>query len=188
MNHLPIRLIGPGERGDLTGMTQRIPEGAEKKAEDEKAKSRVRPKVSGLRSPGSWGLGKTEGVIAAGAWAARAEVANLLEDGVEIETLLYLIRKGCEGNHKLSFDGTLEDLESEDSVVEKAPSSRTTPSPPPNKASTREVLGDMSEEDWNVALAKQKSILESLSGGERPPWAKRLPDQLRLVACFLWSP
>ena len=163
------------------------------KAEDGKTKSHIRPKGSGV--PGSaksgstsWSLGKTEGVIAAGAWAARAEVANLLEDGIEIDTLLYLIRKGCEGNHKLALDGTLEDLESEESVAEKAPSSRTTPSPPPGEASTREVLGDMSDEDWNVALAKQKSILESLSGGERPPWAKEASKSAAAGSLFPLEP
>lgn len=64
------------------------------KAEDEKTKRQGRSKASETSGPAksgstSWSLGKTEGVIAAGAWAARAEVANLLEDGIEIETLLY---------------------------------------------------------------------------------------------------
>ena len=68
-------------------------------------------------------------------------------------------------------------------MAEKDPSSRTTPSPPPGEASTREVLGDMSDEEWNIALAKQKSILESLSGGERPQ--RRYPERLLPVVCFL---
>ena len=68
-------------------------------------------------------LGKTDGVVAAGAWAARIEIASLLEEGIEVDTLLYLIRKGREDNRKLTLDGSLEDPESEESEEDKGRSS-----------------------------------------------------------------
>lgn len=148
------------------------------RAEKGHDRDRVRPGTSGSsiptrsRSP-SWALGRTEGVLAAGAWAGRLEIADLLEEGIDADTLLYLIRKGKESGRKLKPDGSLEDplprVPDEESEV--APTSR--PSSPLGKGDAREVLGDMTDEEWNLALAKQKSILESLAGGgERPPWAK----------------
>lgn len=97
-------------------------------------------------------LGKTDGVVAAGAWAARIEIASLLEEGIEGDTLLYLIRKGREDNRKLTLDGSLEDPESEESEEDKGRSSLANPSSPPGGAATREVLGDLSEQEWNLAL------------------------------------
>eukprot|EP00435_Cladocopium_sp_Y103_P057110 s1830_g19.t1 len=47
-------------------------------------------------------LGKTEGAYAAGAWAAREEVASLLEAGVPAEEILAEIRSGQEGRHQLN--------------------------------------------------------------------------------------
>eukprot|EP00435_Cladocopium_sp_Y103_P034639 s1626_g9.t1 len=46
-------------------------------------------------------LGRTEGAFAAGAWAAREEMASLLESGIPPEDLIAQIRAGQEGDHKL---------------------------------------------------------------------------------------
>ena len=97
-------------------------------------------------------LGKTDGVVAAGAWAARIEIASLLEEGIEVDTLFYLIRKGREDNRKLTLDGSLEDPESEESEEDKGRSSLANPSSGLHGAARREVLGDLSEEEWNLAL------------------------------------
>ena len=135
------------------------------------------------RSPG-WRLGKTEGMLASGAWAARAEIANMLEFGIDADTLLKLLKSGKEGSKKLPLDGGI-DLDSDDRRGERSPSSEDSRSAPPDEnKSVREVLGDMSDEEWKMALAKQKSILESLSGVERPPWTKASPVQASASRLF----
>eukprot|EP00435_Cladocopium_sp_Y103_P018643 s2629_g4.t1 len=55
-------------------------------------------------SPRKYGLGSTSGLVAAGAWAARLEVANLLESGCPPEHLLALIRRGEESHFPLRLD------------------------------------------------------------------------------------
>eukprot|EP00435_Cladocopium_sp_Y103_P058585 s2085_g20.t1 len=46
-------------------------------------------------------LGRTSGVIAVGAWAARLEIARMLQEGVPGEDLVKLIQKGEEGDEPL---------------------------------------------------------------------------------------
>ena len=61
----------------------------------EKSTSSPRPSTEDGR------LGKTEGIFAAGAWAAREELASLLEDGIAPDELVAEIRAGHEGEHRL---------------------------------------------------------------------------------------
>ena len=53
-------------------------------------------------------LGKTSGVVAVGAWAARVEIARMLEQGVPGTKILEAIRKGEEGEFPLSTADSLE--------------------------------------------------------------------------------
>ena len=52
-------------------------------------------------------LGKTSGVVAVGAWAARVEIARMLEQGVPGTKILEAIRKGEEGEFPLSTADSL---------------------------------------------------------------------------------
>ena len=51
-------------------------------------------------------LGRTQGMMAAGAWAARAEIGALLEAGVPSERILDAIRRGEEGEQPLELYGS----------------------------------------------------------------------------------
>eukprot|EP00434_Breviolum_minutum_P028379 symbB.v1.2.025106.t1/scaffold2387.1/size80445/1 len=53
-------------------------------------------------------LGKTSGVTSAGAWAARLEMANLLEARCDPTTLIKMTREGTEGDHPLDMSGKLQ--------------------------------------------------------------------------------
>ena len=87
----------------------------------------------------------TSGVMAAGAWTARLEIADMLEAGVDPKTLVALIRKGEEG-------------------VELDP-------PPLTEGSTATTPAD--DEDWELIAATQRSIVEAVGGEEAmPPWAR----------------
>ena len=52
-------------------------------------------------------LGQTSGVVAVGAWAARVEIARMLEQGVPGTKILEAIRKGEEGEFPLSTADSL---------------------------------------------------------------------------------
>ena len=53
-------------------------------------------------------LGRTSGVFAAGAWAARLEIAHLLESGISTEALLSEINSGRESDRPLEMRGGKE--------------------------------------------------------------------------------
>ena len=83
--------------------------------------------------------------MAAGAWSARLEIADMLEAGVDPKTLVALIRRGEEG-------------------VELDP-------PPLTEGSTATTPAE--DEDWELIAATQRSIVEAVGGEEAmPPWAR----------------
>ena len=106
-------------------------------------------------------LGRSSGVMAAGAWSARLEVANLLESRCDPQRLVMLIRSGKEGSHDLMPDGSVKS-------GEEAPVSPTGSIPYSPTSPGSEFKEGKVEED----LMKQKAILESLSEapGNVPPW------------------
>ena len=59
-------------------------------------------------------LGKTEGMVAMGAWAARLEIAQLLSSGVSPSEVIRMIQSGQEGSEPLKMStppsGALSDL------------------------------------------------------------------------------
>ena len=126
-----------------------------------------------------YSLGRTAGVAAAGAWAARQEVASLLRARCSPDTLVSLIERGEEGPHVLNFAGS------------DAPKFPRRKSPSPDKSwskvesekrssalergsATQELFSD--DDDWDKDVEKQRAILESLvppSGEVTPVWASR---------------
>ena len=80
-----------------TTLYSQPPRTSEEISRDRK-RSEVSPPMSEFSSSR---LGRTEGSFAAGAWAAREELAALIEAGVPAEELLAEIRSGQEGTHPL---------------------------------------------------------------------------------------
>ena len=125
-------------------------------------------------------LGQTSGVAAAGAWAARWEIASLLEAKCEVGKLIGDIKSGKEGDHILqmgaqtSAAGSLRSWSPVGSGVKAAE----------RKGSSKEVDrpnlfgGSSDSEDFDDEIAKQRAILESLvdeSTTSLPPWAMTKP-------------
>ncbi len=102
-------------------------------------------------------LGRSSGPTSAGAWAARWEVASLLEARCSPEDLVRMIRSGREGTRPLNMNGSIEVDQVEGDECES-----TVPSP-----SASLDHGDLESE-----IAKQKAILESLGAADSmtPPW------------------
>ena len=115
-------------------------------------------------------LGRSSGFHAAGAWAARLEIANLLESRCDPERLVSEIRKGQESSAEIRMDGGLsqevtEFLRSGRSDTDLEMVSETRGASPASKHS--------SEGNEDV-VAKQKAILESLtSSTSAPAWANQ---------------
>ena len=125
----------------------------------------------GGSNPERFVLGATQGQLAAGAWAARLEVANLLESRCDPGQLIHLIRGGHEGPEKLDVSGTPHSKRSR-SPLRRAirspayePSLGESPSP-----------GSLFDEKGNndAELGLQKALLESLSREDRdtPDWVR----------------
>ena len=110
------------------------------------------------------------GFHAAGAWAARLEIANLLESRCDPERLVSEIRKGQESSAEIRMDGGLsqevtEFLRSGKSDTDFEMVSETREASPASKHS--------SEGNEDV-VAKQKAILESLtSATSAPAWVSQ---------------
>lgn len=145
-------------------------------------------------SPRSFSLGATSGLVAAGAWAARLEVANLLESGCPPEQLLALIRRGEESDVPLNLDWDAKetrghsdrdaDLRSNASLAERTASERSRSPRHPSKGasavdSTRE-FGDLFEgENMEDIVAEQAAILSEIAKSKNdPPWMTAGPSEV----------
>ena len=111
-------------------------------------------------------LGRTSGVAAAGAWAARFEMASLLESRCDPGDLVRLIKSGKEGPHVLSM------------VPEVRQSNRGSSLPKSwikvedKDDSQRDLFSDF--EDWEKEVERQQAILDSLADKkDLPPWASK---------------
>lgn len=129
----------------------------------------IRSKSKPQAPPRGVALGQTSGVAAAGAWAARWEIANLLEEGYSALELVNLIRSGQEGQH------VLDTRSGKPASSTRSWSPVGTPSPAPGGAGTLPWSeGSDNEEDWHKDLDKQQAIFDALAGspGEEgvPPW------------------
>ena len=129
---------------------------------------------SSLRSRSSSVLGRTSGVAAAGAWAARWEIASILESRCDPSELIGDIKAGGEGDHILSLgQGTpaVDSLRSWSPVKSMAGLKRESVQP---REKSKDALWEDESDEWEQDLQKQQAILESLTGeraGALPPWA-----------------
>lgn len=99
-------------------------------------------------------LGRTSGVFAAGAWAARMEVARLLESRCNPNDLVDEIKNGVEGLH---------DLESKMHHTSKST---------PDDMSDGQRWSEAVENPLDEEIEKQRAILESITQQQNlPPWA-----------------
>jgi len=135
-------------------------------------------------------LSRTTGVTAAGAWAARLEIADLLESGANPEEIIRAIRAGEEEGRPLGLFS--------EPAHEREPARIEAPEPanefgedepfqaPPGDFAPPEI------EDWELVAAEQRSILDSLKKGKDhvPPWARPAHPEKNCDACprFLSSP
>ena len=130
---------------------------------------------SGRPSP----LGKTSGLIAAGAWAARTELANLLDKGYQPSALVSYIRRGEEGDHPLRIDGSNPEVEAVDALSSYLPS-ETSPDHRREEDSLMEsgfneaAVNDLFEgQKMEDVVQEQKAILEGIykkDDKDDPPW------------------
>ena len=108
------------------------------------------------RGAQSFSLGLTSGVVAGGAWAARWEVAGLLEARCDPGRLVDLIRSGEEGDKHLVLPGGRSVRPASGSAVSDSAS----------------VISD-EKDDIETTMAGQRALLESLAPAERAPeWAR----------------
>eukprot|EP00435_Cladocopium_sp_Y103_P019421 s1582_g4.t1 len=117
-------------------------------------------------------LGHTTGVTAAGAWAARLEIADLLESGADPKEIIRAIRAGEEEGSRLGI------FSQPNQPPDRGPEDSDVPSPtadgedsflgPPGN------FGPSEDGDWEIVTAKQRSIFDTLESEKDriPPWAK----------------
>lgn len=138
-------------------------------------------------TPRKFCLGATSGLVAAGAWAARLEVARLLESGCHPDHLLSLIRRGEEGSTPLRLDW---DAREWSECLDKDSDQRSTASRPahgpsddrsrsplrsagePGEAEEFKEVGDLFEgEKMEDVIAEQAAILSEIAKSkDDPPW------------------
>eukprot|EP00438_Fugacium_kawagutii_P006699 Skav219111 [mRNA] locus=scaffold1574:326424:353022:+ [translate_table: standard] len=178
-------------------------EGSERRNLRNKGEESVSREPQGVE----FSLGRTAGVMAAGAWAARWEIANMLEHGCDPALLVECIKKGEEGPHVLHGEApaTSPSLNSFSLVSEPNRGGRTNPPELTGDAMraekaaaplpvAKEALGnekeaaraaglfDENKDDWNVYLAGQEAILSSLaSKSDATAWVSASYKPLKLL-------
>eukprot|EP00435_Cladocopium_sp_Y103_P069079 s364_g32.t1 len=117
-------------------------------------------------------LGRTTGVTAAGAWAARLELADLLESGADPREIIRAIRAGEEEGVSLGI------FSEHAAPADRDPGETETP-PPRNREMDPPSVppGDFEspeESDWELVTARQRSIFDTLESerDRMPPWAR----------------
>ena len=149
------------------------PSSLEPKHDSKRAAKRLLVKSRPESPPVGLSLGRTTGVTAAGAWAARFEVASILESRCDPGELVRLIKSGKEGPHMLGMAQEPKLAEEESSAPpswHKVEESR--------EDSIQDLFSD--QEEWDKEVDKQKAILASLAEQkELPPWAdkKQVPEK-----------
>ena len=128
------------------------------------------PKSKPEERPASLALGLTTGITAAGAWAARFEIASILEVRGDPGELAAMIRTGKEGPHILSM--AQHQSESVTGSTSLGSWRRIESTVNNNEDLPGELFSD--GEDWQKEVSKQQAILDSLvdsKGDSLPPWA-----------------
>eukprot|EP00435_Cladocopium_sp_Y103_P040990 s2430_g11.t1 len=154
-----------GDSRDVRSYSAEVPGG--------RPASKARP----AEPPKRVALGQTSGVTAAGAWAARWEIADMLEEGCNVKELIETIRSGKEGHRVLEMgpSGTSGSLRSWSTVG--SPSTLA-----PHREGGLWSEGSEDEKEWSKDLDKQKAIMESImmnrSQEVTPPWASGASEGL----------
>eukprot|EP00435_Cladocopium_sp_Y103_P051800 s1825_g16.t1 len=128
----------------------------------------------GRSDPARFALGATSGRFAAGAWAARVEVVDLLESRCDPNQLVSLIKAGDEGSEALIMRGTPNSPSNRSPLKRKGRSLSYSPSI--GESPKGEPLWDPSASN-DTELGLQKALLESLNQADRstPDWVSGLP-------------
>ena len=145
---MDVRLRSP--RGAILDQGREMEDPGEK-PRGKRDRSRSEAAESG---PKKISLGVTTGMMAAGAWKARMEILEMLENGADPADVITLIRRGEEGK-ELEVQGAKTEVGS------------TTP----RSHLTEDESG---HDDWELVRATQRSIVEAVGGNEDvlPPWAR----------------
>ena len=121
-------------------------------------------------------LGRTNGMVAVGAWAARYEIANLLSAGCSSAELVRAIHKGEEGTEDILYEGRLLNfppVERKSSRSERGSTGESRQSAAERDG--KEPLLESDEEDKKSESVSAKLLeMEPTAPGQAaiPPWAK----------------
>eukprot|EP00434_Breviolum_minutum_P028493 symbB.v1.2.025208.t1/scaffold2437.1/size79084/5 len=131
-----------------------------------------------------WSLGATHGAVAYGAWAARVEIANMLEMKCDPGRIIELVDRGVEGSHPMKTDNQAiprfsDPVRIEDGYEEVQ---EKTPLPfVPSKGFTESQVAQslFPEKEVKEVVEEQMAIMNALTGSdsEIPPWVKKSPDE-----------
>ena len=132
------------------------------------------------RSPEKWSLGATHGAVAYGAWAARIEIANMLEKKCDPGQIIELVDKGIEGDAPLKTDNEgiprfSDPVRIEDEVPSEGERTRR-PLEPSEKFREEQIAAKLFPEmDVDEVVEEQKAIMSALAtkGLETPPCVKK---------------
>ena len=122
-------------------------------------------------------MGRVTGIPAVGAWAARLEIANLLEKRCDPDTLIDMIRRGEEGEHSLRVDGSGPEGESWSSVPKPPTEVDKSPGTPMSQSivDEEEVKDLFPNTSMAEVLEEQQAILSAIkskTSEESAPWLK----------------
>ena len=136
-----------------------------------------------------WSLGATHGAVAYGAWAARVEIANMLEMKCDPGRIIELVDRGVEGSHPMKTDNQAipkfsDPVRIEDGYEEVQ---EKTPLPfVPSKGFTESQVAQslFPEKEVKEVVEEQMAIMNALTGSdsEIPPWVKKSPDELPMAS------
>ncbi len=122
-------------------------------------------------------LGRTSGLAAVGAWAARYEIANLLAAGCHPTDLIRVIHKGEEGREDILYEGTLLKLPPAESRGSRSDRGSTVESRQRAADGGRKEPLIETEDDDKVSESASvkwpKTEAEVPEAQAVPPWAKR---------------
>ncbi len=168
----PPRGLPPEEPSE--GRTRRRQRSRSRASQDQERRRRRR------RSSEDWSLGATHGAVAYGAWAARIEIANMLEKKCDPGQIIELVDKGIEGEAPLRTDNeSIPRFSDPVRIEDDVPSGGERPRRPlePSERFGEEKIAAklFPEMDVEEVVEEQRAIMNALAtkGSETPPWAHK---------------
>ena len=142
-----------------------------------------------------WSLGATHGAVAYGAWAARIEIANMLEMKCDPGKIIELVDRGVEGPNPMKtdnegiprFSDPVRIHDEDEEVQEKDPQ----PFVPSRDFTESQVAQSLfPEKEVKEVVEEQMAIMNALTGSdsEIPPWARKAPDEMPMASKPLGGP